>query len=73
MCKRLPRIIFDIIPNCVIRAFNKIIDRCCIFQISKFNCPFCNLYLLTKYVIQLAEPHTGKAYLKSDIIKVLKR
>ena len=50
MCKRVPGIIFDIIPNCVIRIFNKIIDRCCIFQISKFNCPiiFCNLSILTK-------------------------
>ena len=30
MCKRVPGIIFDIIPNCVIQTFNKIFNRCLI-------------------------------------------
>ena len=48
MCKRVPGIIFDIIPNCILRTFNKIIDRCCMFQNLTALC--CHLSILSKYV-----------------------
>ena len=49
MCKRVPGIIFDINPNCILRTFNKIIDRCCSDMYPNLTAPCCNFsIILTK-------------------------
>ena len=50
MCKRVPGIIFDIVPNCIIRTFNKIIEGTVCFRYPNLTALFCNLSILTKYV-----------------------
>ena len=42
------------------------------FRYPNLTALFCNLSILTKYVEELAQSHTGRAYLKSDIKKIMK-
>ena len=46
MCKRVPGIIFDIIPNCITRSLIGIVY----FRYPNLTAPSCNLPILIKYI-----------------------